>query len=128
MWDLKQSDLRHKVKSREASKSKGVSIATRHLERMLGLGLVGRKGRMLPAFTGNAGVITCLCEDVRTWLMEFPARSQLPRLPSDSVRHYTAADLCRSADTPRKGVYTLSFHVTFHGLKNLHLAPAEGRP
>ena len=128
MRDLKQNALRHKVKSRAASKSKGVSIATRHLERILGLGLVGRKGRKLPAFTGNAGVITCLCEDVRTWLMEFPAHSQLPHLPSDSMRHHTATDLCRSADTPRTGVYTLSCRVTFHGLKNLHLAPAEGRP
>lgn len=58
MQDLKQSALRHNVKSRAASKSKGVSIATRYLERMLGLGLVERNDRKLPAFTGNAGVIT----------------------------------------------------------------------
>ena len=33
--------------------------------------------------------------------MELPTHSQLPHPPSDSVRHYTATGLCRSADTPR---------------------------
>ena len=62
-----------------------------------------RRGRKRPALAGDAGgssgLAAHLCGDTKTCLVELPTHSQRPCLPSDSVTHGTATNLCRSADS-----------------------------
>lgn len=88
------------------------------------------RGRKPLALAGDAGGSSGWLNaylDIKPWLGELPTHFQLPRLPSDSMRHCAATNLYRSAYTLTlpEPLCTSSCHVektVCLELRNIHLA------